>query len=95
MKDDGSAAHHLELRQRVVAIARLPDRDAVAGGHLVATDDERIRMRRCNGVRLGLGEPNRCGGGKLSLPHGLIDLRRDEAEGQPEPFQKRPAIAGR
>jgi hypothetical protein len=95
VKDDGSPAHRPQLRQRVVAIARLADRDPVAGCHLVAADNERVRVSGGDRTRLGLREPNRRHGRELFGVHHLVDFRRDDAEGQTETLQERPAVARR
>ncbi len=54
-----------------------------------------MRMARGDGARLGLREPA-CGGGRpLAGQRCFIDARRLDREGESEPGEEGPAVAGR
>ena len=76
------------MRTASSCVDRLAHGDAVAVGHLVGSDDERVRVRAADGTRLGLGEAKRRIRGALARPRRLVDRRRDDLERPAEARQQ-------
>ena len=81
-----------ELFDGALAVTRLAEDAVLDGRHLIGPDDQGPRVLGCNSARLGLRQTNHQAARRLAGLPGLIDLRCDRGEGQPQPLQQGTAV---
>ena len=94
LKDDGLAAHGLELLRGFFMVARLAQWVARQIGHLVGANDHGGGVECCDRPRFGQCKPKGKLFGRLSVVRGFIDFGGGHIERQVQARQQFAPIAG-